>query len=72
MGQEEEQGRMSEELVGEEVPEYSMIDEEEGCSEEGFDEQEEEDWSKGTEIEREVEGIFERILPRKIGRYLLV
>lgn len=66
MGQEEEQGRMSEELVGEEVPEYSMIDEEEGCSEEGFDEQE------GTEIEGEVEGIFERILPRKIGRYLLV
>lgn len=72
MGQEEEQGRMSEELVGEEVPEYSMIDEEEGCSEEGFDEQEEEDWSEGTEIEGEVEGIFERILPRKIGRYLLV
>ena len=72
MGQEEEQGRMSEELVGEEVPEYSMIDEEEGCSEEGFVEQEEEDWSKGTEIEREVEGIFERILPQKIGRCLLV
>ena len=63
VGQEEEQGRTSEELVGEEVPEYSMIDEEGGCSEEGFDEQEEEDWSEGTEIEGEVEGIFERILP---------